>query len=401
MTSHELPWFGRRQDIQLDVNRDGICAVCTSLKTTERDRRLRWRCRRACPEWSELSARSRPVACRCAVSTRIRRNTCEDMQSRIEDRDRPALRVLVSGAAGFIGSHLCDRLLADGCEVVAIDNLSTGRASNLAHLHSRRSFSFVVHDVCEPPETIDGSFDAVFNLASPASPKDYAAAPIETLLAGSLGTRNMLEVARRTSATFVQASTSETYGDPLQHPQSEDYWGNVNPVGPRSVYDESKRFAEALTTAYHRRHGVETRLARLFNTYGPRMKRGDGRVLPAFLEQAFDGEPLTVFGDGTQTRSFCYVSDIVDGLLLLCQSHDSSPVNLGSPTEITVLDLARQVLEMAGSSSGIRRLPLPQDDPRRRRPDIGKARKLLGWAPKVPLVAGLQMTIDWFRAEAR
>ena len=254
----------------------------------------------------------------------------------------------------------------------------------------------IVHDVCEPL-TEAARFDVVFNLASPASPKDYLAAPIATLLAGSVGTRNVLEVARRDSATFIQASTSETYGDPLVHPQPETYLGNVNPVGPRAVYDEAKRFSEALTMAYHRTHGVQTRLARLFNTYGPRMKRGDGRVLPAFLEQALRGKPFTVFGDGSQTRSFCYVSDIVDGLVRLSRSAVPSPVNLGGTREVTVLELARMVQDLAGSACGIRRLPLPQDDPRRRLPDIRKAKRLLGWEPRVSMEEGLRMTIDWFR----
>ncbi len=254
----------------------------------------------------------------------------------------------------------------------------------------------VLQDVCEPLVEA-GPFDAVFNLASPASPKDYLAAPIETLLAGSVGTRNMLEVARRDSATFVQASTSETYGDPLVHPQPETYRGNVNPVGPRAVYDEAKRFSEALTMAYHRTHGVQTRLARLFNTYGPRMKRGDGRVLPAFLEQALRGEPLTVFGDGSQTRSFCYVSDIVEGLVRLARSTVPSPVNLGGTREVTVLELARMVQDLAGTACGIRQMPLPQDDPRRRLPDIRKARQELDWKPRVSMEDGLRMTMDWFR----
>ena len=308
--------------------------------------------------------------------------------------------MLVSGGAGFIGSHLCDRLVAEGYQVVALDNLSTGRAENLAHLRLCRSFRLVLHDVWDPlAET--GTFEAVFNLASPASPKDYLAAPVETLLAGSIGTRNMLEVARRHSATFVQASTSESYGDPLVHPQPETYRGNVNPVGPRAVYDEAKRFSEALTMAYHRTHGVQTRLARLFNTYGPRMRCGDGRVLPAFLEQALRGEPLTVFGDGSQTRSFCYVSDIVEGLVRLSRSAEPSPVNLGGTGEVTVLELARLVQGLAGTACGIRRLPLPQDDPRRRQPDIRKAKRLLDWEPTVSMEDGLRITLDWFRDTVR
>lgn len=306
------------------------------------------------------------------------------------------MRVLVSGGAGFIGSHLCDRLLADGHEVVALDNLSTGRAENLAHLRDCPSFRLLIHDVCEPLPN-GAAFDAVFSLASPASPKDYLDRPIETLLAGSAGTRNMLEVARRDSAVFVQASTSESYGDPLVHPQPETYWGNVNPVGPRSVYDESKRFAEALTMAYHRTYGVETRLARLFNAYGPRMKPDDGRVIPGFLIQALRGEPLTVFGDGLQTRSFCYVSDTVDGLVRLAGRPEPSPVNIGSQREVTVLELARIVQALAATNCGICQLPLPQDDPRRRQPDISKARRVLGWNPQVSLEDGLRMAMDWFR----
>lgn len=308
----------------------------------------------------------------------------------------PFLRILVSGGAGFLGSHLCDRLLADGHVVVALDNFSTGRAENLAHLGGCRDFSLLRHDICEPLLG-GGPFDAVYNLASPASPRDYSAAPLDTLLAGSLGTRNMLEVALRDSAKFLQASTSESYGDPLQHPQSESYWGNVNPVGPRSVYDEAKRFAEALTMAYNREYGVRTHVARLFNTYGPRMKIGDGRVLPAFLEQALRGEPLTVYGDGSQTRCFCYVSDMVEGIVRLAHSSERMPVNLGSPEELTVLELAELVRRLVDTKCGIRYDGLPQDDPKRRRPDIRKAQRLLGWEPKVSLEAGLRMTLASFQ----
>ncbi len=306
------------------------------------------------------------------------------------------MRILVSGGAGFIGSHLCDRLLADGHSVVALDNLSTGRDENLSHLSDCRSFRLIQHDICDPFEGT-GPLDCVYNLASPASPRDYLAAPIETLLAGSLGTRNMLEVARRHAATFVQASTSETYGDPLVHPQPESYWGNVNPIGPRSVYDESKRFSEALAMAYHRKYGMETRVARLFNTYGPRMRRADGRVLPAFLDQVLRGEPLSVFGDGSQTRSFCYVSDIVDGLIRLARSAEPKPVNLGSPTELTVLELAEIVQDLAGAAPHVRFHPLPEDDPKRRRPDIGRARRLLGWEPRISMEEGLRRTLQWVR----
>lgn len=309
------------------------------------------------------------------------------------------MRVLVAGGAGFIGSHLCDRLLADGHQVIALDNLSTGRAANLLHLRDSVSFRLIRHDICDPFEG-EESLDAVYNLASPASPKDYLAAPIETLRAGSLGTRNMLEVALTNSATFLQASTSEIYGDPLVHPQSESYWGNVNPVGPRSVYDESKRFSEAIVMAYHREYGLETRVARLFNTYGPRMRRLDGRVLPAFLDQVLRHEPLTVFGDGSQTRSFCYVSDIVEGLVSLSQSNETTPVNLGSPTELTVMDLAELVQKLGGAPCGLQFLPLPEDDPRRRRPDIHKAWRVLGWKPRISIEQGLRCTLDWFRETA-
>ena len=309
------------------------------------------------------------------------------------------MRVLVSGGAGFIGSHLCDRLVSDGHEVLALDNLSTGRAENLLQLRESRSFRLIRHDTCEPLD-LPGRFGAVYNLASPASPRDYLAAPIETLLAGSLGTRNMLEIARRDSARFLQASTSETYGDPQVHPQPESYWGNVNPVGPRSVYDEAKRFSEALVTAYGREYGVRTRVARLFNTYGPRMRRGDGRVVPAFIEQALAGRDLTVFGDGTQSRSFCFVTDIVDGLVRLCDSDERSPVNLGTPSELTVMELARAVQEIAGTASKIRHEQLPEDDPKRRCPRIAKARRLLGWEPAVGMEEGLRRTISWFRDSA-
>ena len=306
------------------------------------------------------------------------------------------MRVLVSGGAGFLGSHLCERLLGDGHEVVALDNFSTGSPNNVAHLNGHSDFSLIRHDICEPLRD-GGPFDEVYNLASPASPRDYLAAPIATLLAGSLGTRNMLEVALRDSARFLQASTSECYGDPLQHPQSESYWGNVNPIGPRSPYDEAKRFSEALTMAYHREYGVQTHVARLFNTYGPRMKRGDGRVLPAFLEQALRGEPLTLYGDGAQTRCFCFVSDMIEGLIRLARSDERMPVNLGSPHELTVVALAQLVQQLSGVKCGIRYEALPQDDPKRRRPDIRKARRALGWEPKVSLEEGLGLTLAALR----
>ena len=306
-----------------------------------------------------------------------------------------SLRAVVSGAAGFIGSHLCDRLLADGHEVIGLDNFSTGRPENLRHLRGCAAFRLVRHDVCEHFESA-GRIDAVYNLACPASPRDYLALPLETLEACSAGTRNMLELASRNRAKFLQASTSEAYGDALVHPQAETYWGNVNPVGPRSVYDEGKRYAEALTMAYHREHGVDTRIARLFNVYGPRMKRGDGRVLPAFLDQALRRVPLTVFGDGLQTRSFCYVSDIVEGMVRLVASEESTPINLGGPEEISVLELAGVVQEIAGVSCGIAYRDLPQDDPNRRRPDIGKAKRLLGWEPQVDLRQGIRSMLASF-----
>ena len=306
-----------------------------------------------------------------------------------------SLRAVVSGAAGFIGSHLCDRLLADGHEVIGLDNLSTGRTENLRHLQGCAAFRLVRHDVCGRFESA-GRIDVVYNLACPASPRDYLALPLETLKACAAGTRNMLELASRNRAKFLQASTSEAYGDALVQPQPETYWGNVNPVGPRSVYDEGKRYAEALTMAYHREHGVDTRIARLFNVYGPRMKRGDGRVLPAFLDQALRGVPLTVFGDGLQTRSFCYVSDIVEGMVRLVASEESTPINLGGPEEISVLELAGVVQEIAGVSCGIAYRDLPQDDPNRRRPDIGKAKRLLGWEPQVDLRQGIRSMLASF-----
>lgn len=309
------------------------------------------------------------------------------------------MRILVTGGAGFLGSHLCERLVADGHRVTALDNLSTGRAANLSRLAGCREFRLIEQDICSPIE-VRGHWQTVFNLASPASPRDYLAAPLETLRAGSTGTRNMLEVALRDRATFVQASTSEAYGDPLVHPQPETYRGNVSPIGPRSVYDEAKRFSEALVMAYHRAHGLRTRVARLFNAYGPRMRSGDGRVVAAFCEQALSNRPLTVFGDGLQTRSFCYVTDIVEGLVGLAASSESMPVNLGSPREVTVLELARTVRRVAGTDSGIRFRPLPQDDPRRRCPDIARARSVLGWQPAVSLEAGLLRTLGWYRRRA-
>lgn len=292
---------------------------------------------------------------------------------------------------------MCDRLLAEGHTVVGVDNLLTGAEQNIAHLSGDSAFQFILHDVTKPVE-LDGAIDVVLHMASPASPKDYLDYPIETLDVGSIGTRNMLELARTHEARFLVTSTSETYGDPTIHPQVETYWGNVNPVGPRSCYDESKRFAEALTMAYHRTHGLRTNIARIFNTYGPRMKLNDGRVVPAFLDQALRGQPITVFGDGSQTRSFCYVSDLVDGLYRLMLSDERYPVNLGNPEEMTILEFAERIRRLTGSKSGIRHEALPQDDPKQRQPDITKARRILGWEPHVALEDGLRQTIDYFRS---
>jgi len=304
-------------------------------------------------------------------------------------------RVLVTGAAGFLGSHLCDALLAEGRRVVGTDNLSTGNAANLEHLRNEPRFELIEHDICEPFDF--GPVDFVFNFASPASPVDYARIGIETLRVGSEGTRNALEVARKYRAGFLHASTSECYGDPTVHPQPESYWGNVNPVGPRSVYDEAKRFSEAMVMAYYRYYGVDTRLVRIFNTYGPRLHSSDGRVISNLMVQALQGEDLTIYGDGKQTRSFCYVSDEIEGILRLSRSAEHLPVNIGNPEEWTILECARQVLEVTGSSSRIRFAPLPEDDPVQRRPDITKARLLLGWEPKIDLRTGLTLCLDYFR----
>jgi len=290
---------------------------------------------------------------------------------------------------------MCDRLLAEGHTVVALDNFITGAMRNVAHLEPEPAFSFRKQDVTQP-FSVEGPVDAVLHMASPASPKDYLEYPIETLDVGSVGTRNMLEVARQHGARFLLTSTSESYGDPHVHPQVETYWGNVNPVGPRSCYDESKRFAEALTMAYHRKHGVRTNIARIFNTYGPRMKLNDGRIVPAFIDQASHGMPLTVFGDGTQTRSFCYVSDLVDGLFRLMLSEERYPVNLGNPHEMTVREFADAIQKAAGSHLPLQFCPLPEDDPKQRRPDITKAQTLLGWNPKVTLEQGLELTLHYF-----
>ena len=305
-------------------------------------------------------------------------------------------RVVITGGAGFLGSHLCDRLLGRGMEVVAIDNLLTGSMDNVAHLLSQRAFSFRRQDVTEQLE-IDGDLDAVLHLASPASPADYALLPIQTIKVGTLGTHKALGLAKAKGARFLLASTSEVYGDPEVHPQPETYWGNVNPVGPRSMYDEAKRAAEAFTMAYHNHHGLDTRIARIFNTYGPRMRHEDGRAVPAFITQALSGTPITVFGDGSQTRSLCYVDDLVDGIERLLLSDRVLPVNLGNPGEITVLELARKVRDLCGSSSEIVFRALPVDDPGRRRPDITVARDVLGWEPRVALEEGLARTIAWWR----
>ena len=279
---------------------------------------------------------------------------------------------------------------------MALDNFLTGRPSNVAHLEGHPRFRLIRHDVTEKLQ-VEGRFDYVLHLASPASPIDYLEHPIETMQVGSAGTKNMLDVALADGASFLLSSTSECYGDPLEHPQKETYWGHVNPIGPRSVYDEAKRFAEALTMAYHRRHGLRTHIARIFNTYGPRMKLNDGRVVPTLIDQALRGQPLTVFGDGSQTRSFCYVSDLVDGLYRLMQSDEALPVNLGNPVEITILEFARRIQSLTGTSAPVEHRPLPQDDPKQRKPDISKARRVLGWEPRVALEEGLRMTIEYFQ----
>jgi nucleoside-diphosphate-sugar epimerase len=306
-------------------------------------------------------------------------------------------RVVVSGGAGFLGSHVCERLLARGDEVVALDNLITGFRSNVASYADHPGFTLIQHDVCDPI-TVDGRVDSVLHLASPASPKDFAVLPLEILAVGSSGTRNLLELARANGARFLMTSTSEVYGDPLVHPQPESYRGNVSTTGPRSCYDESKRFAEALTMAYHRHAGVDVRIVRVFNTYGPRMKPGDGRVVSNFLAQALTGAPVTIYGDGSQTRSFCYVDDEVDGILAVLDGDMTGPVNIGNPDEFTVAELARLVIELTGSSSAIVHEPLPVDDPARRQPDITLAREQLGWDPKVELREGVARTADWMRS---
>jgi len=302
---------------------------------------------------------------------------------------------VVTGGAGFLGSHLSDRLLTEGYRVIAVDNLITGCPDNIAHLAGNPDFRFIRQDVSEFM-FVPGRVDYVFHFASPASPIDYLELPIPTLKVGALGTHNALGLAKEKNAVFVLASTSECYGDPLVHPQSEDYWGNVNPIGPRGVYDEAKRFAEAMTMAYHRYHGLNTKIVRIFNTYGPRMRLNDGRVVPAFISQALKQEPITVFGDGSQTRSFCYVSDLIDGIYRLALSDYHAPVNIGNPREMTILEFAQAILEITGSQSGIIRKALPVDDPKTRQPDISRARKVLGWEPKVDFERGIRETILFF-----
>ena len=304
---------------------------------------------------------------------------------------------VVTGGAGFLGSHLCDRLLQEGMKIICIDNLLTGNLDNISHLFGNNNFSFIKHDVTNYIY-VGGKIDYVLHFASPASPIDYLKLPIQTLKVGSLGTHKALGLAKDKNATFLLASTSEVYGDPIVHPQEEEYWGNVNPIGPRGVYDEAKRFAEALTMAYYRHHGVNTRIVRIFNTYGPRMRLDDGRALPTFVGQALRGEEITVYGDGSQTRSFCYVSDLVEGIFRLLISNETNPVNIGNPDEITIKEFAEEVIKQTGSKSKIVYKPLPEDDPKVRQPDISKAKKILGWEPKVGRAEGLKVTVDYFKA---
>jgi len=308
-------------------------------------------------------------------------------------------RVVILGAAGFIGSHLADRFLSEGWRVLGVDNLVTGTMRNLGHLEGNERFAFARADICDGLEWVEGPVDAVLDFASPASPIDYLEKPFETLRVGSVGVEKALDLARAKGATFLIASTSEVYGDPLEHPQKETYWGNVNPVGPRAVYDEAKRFAEAITMAYRRYRKVDTRIARIFNTYGPRMRLDDGRVVPTLVAQALRGEPLTVFGDGSQTRSFCYVDDNVEGMWRLLHSQYPDPVNIGNPQEMTILEFARSVQRLCGREVPIVHRPLPQDDPRVRRPDITRAREVLGWEPRIGFDEGMRRSIDWFREQ--
>ena len=307
------------------------------------------------------------------------------------------MRILVTGAAGFLGSHLTDRLLAEGHSILGVDNLSTGNLENIAHLANEPRFAFLQQDICLPFDP--GPVDFVFNMASPASPPEYLRMAIETLNVGSVGTENTLKIAEKYAAGYLHASTSECYGDPLEHPQTETYWGNVNPIGPRSVYDEAKRFSESLTMAYHRYRGINTHLVRIFNTYGPRLHPGDGRVISNFVMQALRNEPLTVYGHGQQTRSFCYVSDLIDGIVRLAWSSEHLPTNIGNPGEFTILECAQAILEVTGSSSKLVFEPLPQDDPTRRKPDITKAKNILGWEPKISLTEGLKLSLDYFRSQ--
>lgn len=305
---------------------------------------------------------------------------------------------VVTGGAGFLGSHLTDRLLKEGISVIAIDNLITGNVANIEHLAGNPDYKFIKQDVTEYL-FLPGRVDYVFHFASPASPIDYLEHPIPTLKVGALGTHNTLGLAKSKGARFLLASTSEVYGDPLIHPQTEDYWGNVNPIGPRGVYDEAKRFAEAITMAYHRSHGVDTKIVRIFNTYGPRMRLKDGRVVPAFIGQALAGEPLTIFGDGSQTRSFCYVSDLIDGIFKLAMSSEHLPCNIGNPREMTIRQFAEEIIRITGTSSGIENRELPVDDPKVRQPDISKAKQVLGWEPKVAFEEGIRTTIEYFRKQ--
>lgn len=305
-------------------------------------------------------------------------------------------RILITGGAGFLGSHLCDRFIAEGMEVIAMDNLITGNVENIEHLFSNDNFTFVKHDVTEYT-WVRGELDYILHFASPASPIDYLKLPIQTLKVGAMGTHKILGLAKEKNARFLCASTSEVYGDPLIHPQTEDYWGNVNPIGFRGVYDEAKRFMEAMTMAYHRYHNLDTRIIRIFNTYGPRMRLNDGRVLPALVGQALTGKPMTVFGDGSQTRSFCYVSDLVEGIYRLLMSNETMPVNIGNPAEITILEFAKEIQKHIETKSEIIFEPLPQDDPKVRQPDITRAREILGWEPKVGREEGLKTTIEYFK----
>lgn len=310
------------------------------------------------------------------------------------------MRVLITGAAGFLGSHLCDRFIADGHQVIGMDNFVTGNPDNIAHLIGRPEFSFIQYNVTDYIY-VEGPLDGVLHFASPASPVDYLELPIQTLKVGSLGTHKTLGLAKAKGARYLLASTSEVYGDPAVHPQPESYWGNVNPIGPRGVYDEAKRFAEAMTMAYHRYHGLDTRIVRIFNTYGPRMRPDDGRVVSNFIVQALRGEPISLYGDGSQTRSFCYVDDEIEGIYRLFFSDITDPVNIGNPDEFTIRQLAEMVIELTGSSSPLQLHPLPEDDPRVRRPDISRAREYLGWEPRIPLEEGLRRTIPYFREQVR